>query len=250
MTAVFGIEFCPHSKPDLVALMTRDVPPSGEAPRTVITTNLDHVACLPRNADFREAYDRAWVVIADGMPVYLYARLRGAAPPARVPGADLLAALLRAVVPGRDRIFLVASDNQTAGRVRDYLIGRGFASDAVAWVAPSYGFEHDERYSALLSGQIRRFAATHLILGVGSPKSEIWIDRHRDALGSCYALSLGAGLEFFARTKRRAPAWMSRCGFEWLWRLAHEPRRLSRRYLVSSWGFLGAIWRDLNPGHS
>ncbi len=245
MTAVFGIEFCRYSQAELVALMTRDVPPAGEAPRTVVTANLDHIARLPRDPQFREAYHRAWAVTADGMPVYLYARLRGSAAPARVTGSDLLSSLLPAFAPGRDRIFLVASDDMTGQRIHDYLVARGFARHTVAWVVPSHGFEHDTRYSAWLAGHIRSFAATHLIFGVGSPKSEVWIDHHRDELGGCYALAVGAGLEFFADTKRRAPAWMRRCGLEWSWRLVQEPRRLGRRYLLMSWRFLGAVRRDL-----
>jgi N-acetylglucosaminyldiphosphoundecaprenol N-acetyl-beta-D-mannosaminyltransferase len=250
MTAVFGIEFCPHSQAELVALMTRDAPPPGEAPRTVVTANLDHIGRLPRDAEFREAYHRAWAVTADGMPVYLYARLRGAAAPARVAGSDLLSSLLPALTPGRDRVFLVASDGPTGERIHDYLVGRGFAPDEVAWVVPSYGFEHDARYSAWLAGHIRSFAASHLIFGVGSPKSEVWIDHHRHEIGGCYALAVGAGLEFFADTKRRAPVWMRRCGLEWSWRLAQEPRRLWRRYLVMSWRFLGAVRNDLFAGQS
>ncbi len=250
MTAVFGIEFCPHSISELVALITRDVPDPDERPRTIVTANLDHIARLPHDPDFRRAYERAWAVTADGAPVYLYARLRGAAAPERVAGSDLLPSLLAALEPERDRVFLVASDGPTAERVAAYLAGRGFAPDAVAWVVPSHGFERDAGYSGWLAGEIRRFAATHLIFGVGSPKSEVWIEHHREKLGAFYALSLGAGLEFFARTKRRAPVWMRRCGLEWLWRLAQEPGRLWRRYAVMSWRFLAAVRTDLTAGRS
>jgi N-acetylglucosaminyldiphosphoundecaprenol N-acetyl-beta-D-mannosaminyltransferase len=86
---------------------------------------------------------------------------------------------------------------------------------------------------------------THLLLGVGAPRSEIWADRYRDELGDCYVLSVGAGLEFFAQTKRRAPSWMRRVGLEWLWRLGQDPRRLWRRYLIGSFGFVRAITHDL-----
>jgi N-acetylglucosaminyldiphosphoundecaprenol N-acetyl-beta-D-mannosaminyltransferase len=69
--------------------------------------------------------------------------------------------------------------------------------------------------------------------------------RHRHELPDCYGFGFGAGLDFHAGTKRRAPKLLRRIGAEFLWRVATEPRRLARRYFVSSWGFLAAVALDL-----
>jgi len=245
MNSVFGIRFSPHTESELVSMMTHDSVPPGSGARTVVTTNLDHVVRLPEDAAFRTAYEHAWAVTADGMPVHLYAKLRGAAAPTRVPGADLVRSLFRALDPERDRVFMVASDFQTAEQLHTDLNARGFPLEAIHCVVPPHGFETDANYSRRLAHRIRRSGTTHLVFGVGAPKSEVWIDRYRHQLGDCYALAVGAGLEFLARTKRRAPRWMQRCGLEWTWRLGQEPRRLWRRYLLGGWRFLIAVRHDL-----
>jgi N-acetylglucosaminyldiphosphoundecaprenol N-acetyl-beta-D-mannosaminyltransferase len=250
MAAVFGIKFSPLSQGELVRHLVCRRIPLGTGPRTVVTANLDHIAHLPENPEFRTAYDNAWVVTADGMPVYVYAKLRGAPSPARVPGSDLVAALLPALSAGKDRCFFVPSDRLTARRLQADLVRRGFSRTAVAFDVPPHGFERDPNYSSRLAARIRAHGTTHLFFGVGAPKSEIWVDRHRGQLGDCYVLCVGAGLDFLARTKRRAPVWMRRTGMEWLWRLGQEPQRLAQRYLVESWRFLGAVKDDIATGRS
>lgn len=245
MSTVFGIEFSSLTQSQLVAEMVCQKIPEGEGPRMVATANLDHIANLTENADFRTAYDNAWVVTADGMPVFLYAKLRGGASPARVPGSDLVAELLPALSPETDRVFLVASSRQTALRLQALLVSRHFPRSQVKFDVPPFGFERDSAGSHELARQIRTHGTTHLLFGVGSPKSEIWINRHRDRLGNCYALCVGAGLDFAAGTKQRAPLWMRNTGLEWSWRLCQEPKRLWRRYTVHAWRFLTAVKNDL-----
>jgi N-acetylglucosaminyldiphosphoundecaprenol N-acetyl-beta-D-mannosaminyltransferase len=245
MTTVFGIDFCPRSEAELASLITSEKIPAGNGPRAVVTANLDHIVRLQDDPVFRQAYRRAWAVTADGMPVYLYAKLRGAPAPSRVPGSDLLKSVLPALAPERARVFLVASDVATAQRLRAYLIDRGFPSFAVDWVVPPFGFENNKEYCIQLARRVHERQTTHLLLGVGAPRSEIWVDRYRNELGDCYVLSVGAGLEFFAQTKRRAPSWMRRVGLEWLWRLGQDPRRLWRRYFIGAFGFVRAITNDL-----
>jgi N-acetylglucosaminyldiphosphoundecaprenol N-acetyl-beta-D-mannosaminyltransferase len=242
---VFGIEFSPLTQTELVGAIAGPRIRPGDGPHVLVTANLDHIGQLTHNAAFRRAYDRAWAVTADGMPVFAYARLRGAPPPARVPGSDLVADLLPALSAASSRVFFVAASRRTARKLQAYLVARGFRREQVAFEVPQLGFEKDVMLSSQLAQRIRRHGTTHLFFGVGAPKSEIWLDRHRDQIGDCYALSIGAGLEFFAQTKRRAPVWMRRCGLEWSWRLLQEPGRLWRRYVINSWRFALAVKDDL-----
>ena len=233
---------------ELADVLTRAPVPPGTGARSVVTANLDHVVQLGRNPAFRAAYDRAWVATADGAPVFWYARLRGAELPERVTGADLFAVLMERLSPESHRVFFVANSAATAGLLADKLIGRGFSAGSVTSEVPPFGFEHDAEYGRQLAERVRRHGTTHLIMGVGAPKSEIWADQHQQALGDCYVLAVGAALDFVAGVRRRAPKWVQRYGLEWAWRLGSEPRRLARRYLLDSWGFLGAVRDDLSGG--
>jgi N-acetylglucosaminyldiphosphoundecaprenol N-acetyl-beta-D-mannosaminyltransferase len=82
-----------------------------------------------------------------------------------------------------------------------------------------------------------------LLVALGSPKQELWIDKHLNELQPAVAVAVGAGLDFVAGTISRAPPWISKLGMEWLYRMAQEPRRLWRRYLVNDPKFLKILWR-------
>jgi len=250
---IFGLPFSALDEQALVAQMTQAVP-SGSGPKRLATANLDHIVQMARNSAFRRAYDRAWTITADGMPVYLYARLRNVGLPGRVTGADLFARLIEVLDPGRHRCFFVCSTAEVAERLEQRLLRRGFRRDALAFCVPPHAFERDAAYSDALAARIRAHAPTHLFMGLGAPKSDIWTDRYHDALGDCYVLNVGAALDFAAGVKRRAPVLIRRIGLEWAWRVASEPRRLYRRYLVDSWQFLWLVARDLarpaQPAHS
>ncbi len=244
MAEVFGIDFSSRDKDALIRTLTREPVTPGSGLAMVVTANIDHVVNLLRNAKFRTAYGTAKLATADGFPVAVYARLRGADLPGRVAGPDLFAALMPALEPGRHRPFFVVSREGTGAKLRAYLVGRGFAPDEVGVVCPPFGFEHDQEFSQSLAWQVQAHGTTHLVMGVGSPKSELWLYEWREALGDCYALGIGAGIDFFVGTEVRAPGWMQTLCLEWFWRMAREPKRLARRYLLDAVLFPVAVWRD------
>jgi N-acetylglucosaminyldiphosphoundecaprenol N-acetyl-beta-D-mannosaminyltransferase len=92
--------------------------------------------------------------------------------------------------------------------------------------------------------RIRAARPDLLLVGLGAPKQEIWIAQNARHFGSAVAVVVGASLDFIAGRVPRAPRWMSRAGLEWCYRLAREPRRLWRRYLVNDPKFLFILARD------
>lgn len=206
--------------------------------------NLDHVVQLRRNADFRGAYARAWAVTIDGAPIMLWARMRGQAPPERITGADMFVELACAIPPQR-RLFFVVSTSRTGEGLLEHFTRSGHPAEALAYHCPPFGFEDDAEETRRLLEAISAHGPTDLFFGVGAPKSEIWLDRHRLTLGPLYAYGFGAGLDFLAGTAPRAPKAARQSGLEWLWRLVNDPVRLWRRYLVDSWSCLPALANDL-----
>lgn len=239
---VFGIDFSSLSLEMLVDELAKNSPDEKEG-ITLFTANLDHVVKMRKSPAFRQAYGRASIVTADGFPVYFFARLRGAQLPGRVTGADLFPALLARLSPKKHLPFFVVGDKETAACIEGVLVERGFKK--VVAIVPPFGFEEDADYSHRLAERVAAHGTTHLFFCVGAPKSEIWLDQHRQMIGPCHALALGMGANFFAGTVRRAPPWVQRIGGEWFWRFLHEPRRLFRRYFIDSWWFLLAMAEDL-----
>lgn len=241
--SIFGIGFSTWDMTRLVDTVVNEPPPAGSGLRLLVTANLDHIVQLTGNDRFRQAYANAWLAVVDGTPVWIYARLRGLSVPQRLTGADLFPAILRQLRPGTHRIALLCATETTAVALRQKLEALGF-DDHLVLVAP-LGFEHDTDFGRRLIETLRQQRTTHLFFGIGAPKSEIWMNEHRHQLPDGYGFGFGAALDFYAGTKKRAPRVLSRIGAEFLWRVASEPRRLAKRYFVSSWVFLWAIVLDL-----
>ncbi len=210
----------------------------------VVTPNIDHVRRLRGDAAFAAAYASAAIITCDGFPVHRYASLRGCAPAGRVTGCDLARALLRHGAIGRHRMFFVADSHATADGLRRWAERRG-VDGQIALHVPPHGFEHDPAACDAMAGRIAAHGTTLLLMGVGAPRSEVFVHGRRASLPPCWALCVGQALRIEAGVTRRAPALASALGAEWLWRLAQEPRRLASRYAGASVGFLAAVAADL-----
>lgn len=230
---------------EVLAARIATSPEPGQGVRSVVTANLDHVVQLRSNPRLRAAYQHAWRRTIDGTPVLIYARMRNDGHASRVTGADLLPEILRRLDPAAHRLFFIVADEPTAAGLCRWALSAGFAAEAVVTEVPPFGFERDPTFSQALCERIHGHRTSHLVFGVGCPKSEVWIDEHRDALGDCYALAVGQAANFFAGTQQRAPRVMRTIGMEWIWRVGQEPQRLAHRYFIASWSFIAALIEDV-----
>lgn len=199
----------------------------------VVTPNVDHLVMIERDARIRGIYERARLSLADGQPLIWMSRLLGTPLPEKVSGSDLIEPLMaRAATRGWNVYFVGATpavsaeaDRRLRQRYPDLrIVGR----DTTAWVP--------DRQTKIgvpdVVGSIRRVRADLVLVALGSPKQEQWMARYEHLIAPAVAIGVGASLDFVAGAVRRAPAWMSRAGLEWAYRLAQEPRRLAYRYLV------------------
>jgi N-acetylglucosaminyldiphosphoundecaprenol N-acetyl-beta-D-mannosaminyltransferase len=90
-------------------------------------------------------------------------------------------------------------------------------------------------------------AAAHIVwVGLGSPKQDLWMQRFRSRLNAPLLVAVGAAFDFFTGRQKQAPRWMQQTGLEWAFRLAGEPRRLWRRYLIYNPKFLWQLALQLS----
>jgi N-acetylglucosaminyldiphosphoundecaprenol N-acetyl-beta-D-mannosaminyltransferase len=88
---------------------------------------------------------------------------------------------------------------------------------------------------------IRASGANIVWIGLGSPKQDVWIARHRKKLPACVLIASGATFDFFSGRARQAPRWIRNAGLEWLFRLFQDPVRLWKRYTIYNVLFAGAL---------
>jgi len=210
----------------------------------VVTPNIDHIAQLRRNPAFSHAYANAEMILCDGFPVHYYALARGLAVN-RITGCELLKRLLEK--PERlflHRLFFVVDGERTARAVHEWA-KRSCLGGQVATHVPPSGFGADATGLAKLAGEIRAQRVTLLIMAVGAPRSEIFVDQHRTLLPPCWAICVGQAVKTFFGVTRRAPRLVQRLHAEWLWRIVQEPRRLLPRYIGAGVGFVRGVFWDL-----
>ncbi|CCG42681.1 WecB/TagA/CpsF family glycosyltransferase [Magnetospirillum molischianum] len=242
---IFGLTPSPLTAEAVAAHLLAHPRDAASGPGLVVTPNIQHIALLRHDPALREAYQQAEIVICDGFPVYYYARLRGCAVPGRVTGCDVVAALFAA--PERlahSRLFCVVDHPDTAAVLAAWAERHGLA-DRIASAIPPFGFERDGEYCRSLAKAIHDHGTTLLLMGVGAPRSEVFVAHHRHQLPPCWALCIGQAIKIALGLIPRPPQLVQRLNLEWLWRLGLEPGRMSRRYVGSTIGFLAAILADL-----
>jgi N-acetylglucosaminyldiphosphoundecaprenol N-acetyl-beta-D-mannosaminyltransferase len=208
----------------------------------VFTPNVDHVVKAGSDLEFRRAYSRASLCLADGMPILWAARLLGSPLPAKVSGSDLVFPLARLAGERRWRVYLLGGGPGVAQEA-GVMLSKELGVDVVGTDSPVV---HEDGTTEQAERTLGRLAATkpHLVLvALGAPKQERFIDRYGDRLRPAVAMGVGGSLDFLVGRVRRAPAWMSRAGLEWLFRLGQEPRRMWRRYLIEDPKFVTIVAR-------
>lgn len=210
------------------------------------------VACLAvhgvmtavRDADYRARLESLELTLPDGQPVrWALNRLHGARLPERVYGPHLMLELCRQSAAAGLPIYLFGSTPETLGRLQGALHER-CPSLEIAGRQPSRFRALSEAEQQEDRARIAGSGARLVFAGLGCPRQEIWVYENRREL-SMPCLAVGAAFDFIAGTRAQAPPWMQRRGLEWLFRLAHEPRRLWRRYLLLNPAFLALLGLEL-----
>lgn len=212
---------------------------------TIFTPNVDHVVLAEGNEAFRRAYASADLCLADGMPIVWVSHLLGDPLPEKVSGSDLVEPLMERAAARGWRTYLLGGGEGVAEKAEMALRRKHPALRIVGTAAPRIDLTKPKAARRHVVEEIRRCDPDLVLVGFGAPKQELWMYESVDELRPAVLFGVGATLDFIAGTARRAPKWMSRSGLEWLYRLAQEPARMSRRYLLRDPKFLGIVAGDL-----
>ena len=214
--------------------------------RYVVTPNVNHAVLHQHHDEFARAYAGADLVLADGAPLVALSRLLGRALPERVAGSDLVPKLFDRGRSERPiKTFLLGARAEVSERAARMSEKRWAGVKVVGRDSPPPGFERDKAENSRILAEIAAVRPDVLIVGLGAPKQELWVHRHRDEIQAKVALCVGATIDFIAGEKRRAPLWMRRSGLEWIHRMASEPRRLGGRYVRDGLALPGMVFREL-----
>ncbi len=208
--------------------------------RSVCICNVHSVVTATREPAFRAAIEAADLATPDGAPVAWMLRRLGATDQQRVSGPELMLDYCAHAAASGEPLFLYGGTADTLQLLQARLRERWPALHIAGAIAPPFRPLTPAEDQADVDA-IHASGARTVWVGLGCPKQELWMQAHRGRVRAVM-VGVGAAFDFHAGTVARAPRWMRDHGLEWLHRLASEPRRLGRRYLVTNTRFvLGAL---------
>ncbi len=187
--------------------------------------------------DIRRIYENAGMVVPDGMPLVWLLRRRGYLSADRICGPDLMPALFRRSEQHGYRHFLYGSSDSTLSLLQRNLAQSYPAARLVGHYSPPFRpLTPDEERD--VDKLINTSDPDIVWVGLGAPKQDRWMAAHRATLSASVLIGVGAAFDMLAGTVTRAPKFLRQTGFEWMFRVVQEPRRLTTRYLHSNSRFV------------
>jgi N-acetylglucosaminyldiphosphoundecaprenol N-acetyl-beta-D-mannosaminyltransferase len=195
----------------------------------VVTLNPEMVMRARREPDFARILESAALVVPDGVGLVRALRRRGFPQAVRVGGVDLVDAYTPQALERGERIALVGGAGDVAARAADQLRSRHPGLDVVA-----DGGDPDSATAA----RVAEHSPQLLCVAYGAGRQERFLRDHLRTIGAAAGIGVGGTLDYLAGTARRAPRVVRSAGFEWLWRLALEPRRWRRQLVLPQFWWL------------
>lgn len=192
----------------------------------------------------RKIYSDAALVVPDGISLVYAARILGRPLKERVTGVDLFQGLCGRAAERGLRVYLLGGRPGAAEDAAAKLQSINPGLCIAGTFCPAWGFQLREEGQREVESEILAARPHILFVALGAPKQEYWIYEHLDRLGVPLAMGIGGSFEMVSGATRRAPRWVQAAGMEWLFRLALEPRRLWKRYLIGNLQFLLIILKQ------
>lgn len=210
-------------------------------PKVIQFINGNKIAQVQQDPRMEQIMWRTSYSLADGQPLLPMGRLLGVKIPERIDGVGLMGKLLKMADERRYSVFLLGAKQAVLEKCVQK-IRADYPNVRIA------GYRNGYFSTAEAEDVVRQINATRcdiLFLGMGSPMKEHFADRYATELGATVIQGVGGSFDVMADLVKRAPTWIQRIGFEWLYRVMQEPRRMFWRYATTNARCLWAFCRAL-----
>ncbi|WP_299583616.1 WecB/TagA/CpsF family glycosyltransferase [uncultured Sunxiuqinia sp.] len=191
---------------------------------------------------FSHALRTSDILLPDGISVVMGAKILEGKRIKKIAGYDVFLHLLHLLEQQNGSCFFLGAMPDTLKRIKEKLETE-FPHVRVGSFSPPYKPVFSEEDSRLMCEQVNLFCPDVLFVGMTAPKQEKWVHENKEKLDARITCSIGAVFDFYAGTSERPPKWMIDMKLEWLGRLLKEPKRMWRRYLLSTPVFFIDVFR-------
>lgn len=214
---------------------------SKSKPRIITYLNAHCVNIFFRDPEYARIVGSADLVYADGQSVVWASRLLKEPIPERISAGDFIHSFCRSCKENTLSLYLLGSRKKVAENAAIVLQKE---NPGLKIAGAHHGFLTSEKIPEILS-EIKRASPDILLIGMGAPLQEKFADKYLKETNVPVLWCVGALFEYYAKVTPRSPVWMRRTGMEWLFRLATNPRRFWRRYLLGNMTFIITTLRYL-----
>jgi len=210
----------------------------------VCFTNV-YVSVLARkDSSYNDIISNSFLTLADGKPIYLVAKRNSKKKIEHIPGPDFLPKFFEADRGDRLKHYFIGGTEEVLTELIKRLTKQYSNANIVGWESPPFRKLSNLEEENVIC-RITESGANIVWVGLGTPKQDRWMYENSSKLKSAVLLGVGAAFDFHAGACKRAPAWMRKYGLEWLHRLAQEPRRLFKRYMIYNTLFVIYVLIDI-----
>lgn len=241
-TRVWGIDY--HAVDMQEALLFLEAWIRRRIPGYAITSNLNYSMLCRKESRLAKFTERAALVLCDGMPILWRSFANSQKLPERVAGSDLIYRLAELCQTNGFRLYLYGAAPGIADKAAEVLLRRYPKLQIAGVQCPPFRATSSAEIQASLQ-KIKAAKPDVLLVALGQPKGEYWIEEHYKELGVPMSIQVGASFDFVAGKAKRAPVLFQKTGLEWLYRACHDPRRLVPRYAKNILYLVRVIRRDL-----
>lgn len=239
IVSVLGLPMGALTMDEVVALCERAI--HQRDPLLIGVVNAAKIVNMHRDEVLCHAVRAADVILADGVPVVWASRVLGQRLPERVAGIDLMIRLLKRANRCGYCVYCLGATDEVLVEATQR-ISHDYPGAQI--VGQRNGYFDDEEEPAVAEA-IAAAKPDMLFVAMSSPKKELFMARWAEQMGVPVCHGVGGAFDLLAGKVKRAPERWQRLGLEWLYRVAQEPRRLWRRYLVTNTLFCGLVLREL-----
>lgn len=213
----------------------------------LVTPNVDQMVKLQRDQEFYDIVNRAEWVVCDSKILLICSKMLGTPLKEAIPGSSFFPHYYMYHKNDEScKIFLLGAMEGVAVKAMENINRKVGREIVVGAYSPSYGFEKNAEENEEIYRMIKESGANVVVVGVGCPKQEKWIDANKEKMPKVNLwMALGATIDFEAGNIKRAPKWMQKMALEWFYRFLMEPRRMFKRYFIDDIMFFSYFWKQL-----
>lgn len=209
----------------------------------VITPNVDQIVRIEWDEYFKKICNSCELLLVDGHPLMWIASLYKTPFKQKICGSDIVPILCDVSAQKGYSVFFLGAGVGIANIAATNMKNKYPGLNVAGTYSPPPGFEKNKNELEYINKMLLDSHADMLFVGMGVPKQDIFIYENMHKYKIPMSFSIGGTIDFLAGKQKRAPLWMRKIGFEWLYRLYKEPKRMFKRYIIDDLKIIKLIWK-------